>query len=94
MVAIAPSATARATELLRRPRYEVIPLDGTLEQVLAHVPREVTVTVTVSPTKGLEPTLELAGVLARHDGNVTHAAHVLGLSRAMLQRKMKDLGLR
>jgi Nif-specific regulatory protein len=36
----------------------------------------------------------IAGVLERHDGNVTHAAMVLGLSRAMLQRKMKDLGLR
>jgi Nif-specific regulatory protein len=36
----------------------------------------------------------IAGVLDRHDGNVTHAAQVLGLSRAMLQRKMKDLGLR
>jgi len=36
----------------------------------------------------------IAGVLERHDGNVTHAATVLGLSRAMLQRKMKDLGLR
>jgi transcriptional regulator with PAS, ATPase and Fis domain len=36
----------------------------------------------------------IAGVLRRHAGNVTHAAQVLGLSRAMLQRKMKDLGLR
>jgi Nif-specific regulatory protein len=36
----------------------------------------------------------IAGVLRRHGGNVTHAAQVLGLSRAMLQRKMKDLGLR
>jgi methylenetetrahydrofolate reductase (NADPH) len=66
MVATAASATGRATELLRRPRYEVIPLDGTLDQVLALVPREVTVTVTASPTKGLEPTLVLAGELARH----------------------------
>jgi len=36
----------------------------------------------------------IAGVLHRHGGNVTHAAQVLGLSRAMLQRKMKDYGLR
>ena len=36
----------------------------------------------------------IAGVLERHDGNVSHAAQVLGLSRAMLQRKMKDFGLR
>ena len=45
---------------LARPRYEVIPLDGVEDDVRAHVPREVKVTVTASPTKGLEPTLELA----------------------------------
>ena len=66
MVATVLDPAARATELLRRPRYEVIPLDGTEEQVLAHVPRDVTVTVTASPAKGLEPTLALAGALAHH----------------------------
>ena len=70
VVAAPPSLATRATELLRRPRYEVIPLDGTLQQVLAHVPREVTVTVTVSPTKGLEPTLALAGALAQRGYSV------------------------
>jgi methylenetetrahydrofolate reductase (NADPH) len=49
----------RLAELLRHPRYEVIPLAGAAEAVLEHVPREVTVTVTTSPKKGLEPTLEL-----------------------------------
>jgi transcriptional regulator with PAS, ATPase and Fis domain len=33
-------------------------------------------------------------VLIQHDGNVTHAAAALGLSRAMLQNKMKEYGLR
>ena len=65
MVATRSSPVTRAGELLRTPRFEVIPLDGIEEQVLAHLPREVTVTVTVSPTKGLEPTLALAGSLAR-----------------------------
>lgn len=65
MVATEPSTAARATELLHRPRYEVLPLGGIEEQVLAHVPRDVKITVTVSPTKGLEPTLALAGALAR-----------------------------
>jgi Nif-specific regulatory protein len=32
--------------------------------------------------------------LRRHGGNVSHAARALGLSRVMLQRKMKDYGLR
>jgi methylenetetrahydrofolate reductase (NADPH) len=53
-------------ELLRRPRYEVIPLAGTEEAVLEHVPTEVKVTVTTSPAKGLEPTLALAERLAEH----------------------------
>jgi methylenetetrahydrofolate reductase (NADPH) len=54
------------TTLLARPRYEVIPLAGAEETVLEHVPRDVTVTVTTSPRKGLEPTLDLAGRIARH----------------------------
>jgi len=66
MVATALGHESRATELLRHARYEVFPLEGIEEQVLEHVPREVTVTVTVSPTRGLEPTLALAGSLARH----------------------------
>jgi methylenetetrahydrofolate reductase (NADPH) len=51
---------------LERPRYEVLPLDGVEEQVLAHVPREVKVTVTASPAKGLDATLELSERLAAH----------------------------
>ena len=53
-------------ELLARPRYEVIPLAGAEEAVLEHVPTEVTVTVTTSPKKGLEPTLELVEKVAAH----------------------------
>jgi len=53
-------------ELLAHSRYEVIPLAGAEEQVLAHVPRDVTLTVTASPVKGLDPTFELAEALAAH----------------------------
>ena len=52
-------------ELLRRPRFEIIPLDGIEEQVLAHLGTDVKVTVTASPRKGLEATLELSERLAR-----------------------------
>jgi methylenetetrahydrofolate reductase (NADPH) len=38
-------------------RYEILPVDGIEEQVLAHVPREVKVTVTASPSRGLDATL-------------------------------------
>lgn len=49
---------------LERPRYEVIPLEGVVDEVRAHVPREVTVTITASPSKGLGPTLALTEELA------------------------------
>ncbi|MGW2047142.1 5,10-methylenetetrahydrofolate reductase [Streptomyces sp. NPDC001858] len=52
--------------LLESVRYEVLPAGATEDKVLAHVPREVVVTVTASPVKGLEPTLDLAGRLAAH----------------------------
>jgi methylenetetrahydrofolate reductase (NADPH) len=44
----------------------VIPLAGVEEAVLEHFPAEVKVTVTTSPRKGLEPTLQLAERLAAH----------------------------
>jgi methylenetetrahydrofolate reductase (NADPH) len=51
--------------LLEHPRYEVLPVEGIEEQVLAHVPRdEVKVTVTASPAKGLDATLAVAERLA------------------------------
>ncbi|MFE7275187.1 methylenetetrahydrofolate reductase [Streptomyces sp. NPDC057623] len=52
--------------LLDSVRYEVLPARATEDKVLAHVPRAVTVTVTASPAKGLEPTLDLAARLAAH----------------------------
>jgi methylenetetrahydrofolate reductase (NADPH) len=53
-------------DFLRRPRLEVMPLDGVEPLVLRHVPRELTLTVTSSPTRGIEPTLKLAESLTRH----------------------------
>jgi methylenetetrahydrofolate reductase (NADPH) len=52
--------------LLRSARYEVIPADATEQAVLDWVPRELAVTVTASPAKGLESTIELAERLAAH----------------------------
>ena len=56
---IAPMA-GRIARLVARSRFEVLPLEGIEEQILEHVPRDVTVTVTASPTKGLPPTLDLS----------------------------------
>jgi methylenetetrahydrofolate reductase (NADPH) len=52
--------------LLVTSRYEVLPTASTEQTVLEFVPPEVTVTVTASPVKGLEPTLALACSLAGH----------------------------
>jgi methylenetetrahydrofolate reductase (NADH) len=51
-------------EMLRGPRYEVFPGRGTEQAVLDWVPAGMTVTVTASPAKGLEPTIELTERLA------------------------------
>jgi methylenetetrahydrofolate reductase (NADPH) len=44
--------------------YEVIPFKKTRDAVLAHVPREVPLTVTASPAKGQDVTVDLAVQLA------------------------------
>jgi methylenetetrahydrofolate reductase (NADPH) len=59
-------AAAGLRALLRSVRYEVLPAKVTEDKVLAHVPRDVVVTVTASPVKGLEPTLDLVTRLAAH----------------------------
>ncbi|HEU5419512.1 MAG TPA: methylenetetrahydrofolate reductase [Streptosporangiaceae bacterium] len=57
---------ARIAPLLRAPRYEILPAPSAEQSVLEWVPRELTVTVTASPARGLEPTLALAERLREH----------------------------
>jgi methylenetetrahydrofolate reductase (NADPH) len=45
-------------------RYEILPVDGIEDDVLAHVPREVKMTVTASPARGLDATLGVTERLA------------------------------
>jgi methylenetetrahydrofolate reductase (NADPH) len=52
--------------LLAHPRYEVFPAASTADQVTEWVPAGMTVTVTASPAKGLDATLDLTERLARH----------------------------
>jgi methylenetetrahydrofolate reductase (NADPH) len=54
----------RVAPLLVAPRYEVFPAKSIEQAVLESVPPEVTITVTASPAKGLDPTIELTGRLA------------------------------
>lgn len=49
----------RLAELLRNVSYEVIPLRNTEAAVLAHVPAEIPLTVTVTEARGIEATLSL-----------------------------------
>ncbi len=74
----------------------MIPLDGAEEAVLEHVPTDVKVTVTTSPRKGLEPTLELAEQLAGHGYTVVphlSARHVRDRSHlAELVERLRTFG--
>ena len=50
--------------LLENARYEVLPTSTTAAQVVQHLPRDRVVTITASPSRGLEATLELSERLA------------------------------
>jgi methylenetetrahydrofolate reductase (NADPH) len=80
------------TRLLRHARYEVLPTASTEDKVLAHVPREVAVTVTASPGKGLEATLDLAERLAGHGyAVVPHLAARMVAGRSELEEIVERL---
>ena len=60
---------ARVLPLLRQPRYEVFPA-GIEDTVVEWVPLGLTVTVTASPAKGLDATLDLTERLTGHGYHV------------------------
>ena len=77
VVTIAESSTRRLPRIdraskqalvayLSSPRYEVLPTDDVEERVLAAVPRDVTITVTASPRRGIDATISLAERLGGH----------------------------
>jgi methylenetetrahydrofolate reductase (NADPH) len=77
---------------LEHPRYEVLPLTGIADDVLAHVPRAIKVTVTASPSKGLEPTLRVAVDLVSNGyAAVPHLSARLVRDRAQLEEVMLRL---
>lgn len=80
------SAASSLLAALQRPRYEVLPLDGVAEDVIAHLPHGSKITVTASPTKGLEATLGVAEALAPRDYSVVpHLSARLVRDRAHLE---------
>jgi methylenetetrahydrofolate reductase (NADPH) len=68
--------------------YEVLPFKGTADNVLANVPKDIRLTVTASPPKGIGATIDLAVALAGHGYRV--APH---LSARMIadERQLADI---
>jgi methylenetetrahydrofolate reductase (NADPH) len=82
----------RLAEALRHPRYEVIPLEGTEEQVLEYIPKQAKLTVTASPQKGMEETLLLAEQLAAQGYHVApHLSARLMEDNARVEEILKRL---
>jgi methylenetetrahydrofolate reductase (NADPH) len=84
-------------EALKRPRYEILPLDGIADEVAEHVPRGVKLTITASPRMGLDATLALAERLsAAGYAVVPHVSARLVRDTAHLQdlaRRLRSAGV-
>jgi methylenetetrahydrofolate reductase (NADPH) len=79
-------------DLLRNSRFELLPLDGIEEQVLEHLDTDTKVTVTASPRKGLEATLELSERLSNAGYPVVpHLSARLVRDRAHLEEVLARL---
>ena len=59
---VAPSGRAALARVLDAPTFELVPLKNALDQA-AFLPAGATVSVTASPAKGIESTVELCGAL-------------------------------
>ena len=87
------------TTLLEHPKYEIIPMKR-VEQSFEFIPKSAKVSVTVSPTKGIEATLELAEQIASYIAPEKITPHV---SARMVESKehvayilerVRDMGMR
>lgn len=65
-----PEARASVRRCFQSLAYEVIPFKKSEAAILAHVPKDVRLTVTASPTKGQDITVDLAVRLAGHGYSV------------------------
>jgi methylenetetrahydrofolate reductase (NADPH) len=86
------------TEALRRPRYEVIPLEGVVDRVAEHVPGDAKLAVTASPRRGIERTLDVAAALAELGYRVVpHVSARLVADETHLKdvmQRLSDVGIR
>jgi len=96
--ATAGGGSAALAGLLRRPRYEIIPLEGIEREVLEHLSTDVRVTVTASPSRGLDATLDLSERLALAGYRVVpHLSARLVRDRSQLEEivaRMLEAGVR
>jgi methylenetetrahydrofolate reductase (NADPH) len=88
--------TTKLIGSLERARFEILPIAGVEEQI-PYLPDGSDVTVTVSPTKGMDATLELCEALATRDLHVIpHVSARLVRDRAHLAdllARIEDLGI-
>lgn len=94
---MADSISARIRETFAVPRYEIIPMKG-VEQELPYLPDDAVVTVTSSPTKGMDATLSLVSLLRQRDHAqvVPHIAARLVVDHVHLKdllQQMTDIGV-
>jgi len=87
-------------DFLRAPRYEVLPTEDVEGLVTAHVPVEVTITITASPRRGMDATINLAERLSRQGYTVVphlsarlvrDAAHLREILAAIKQMGVRDV---
>jgi methylenetetrahydrofolate reductase (NADPH) len=85
-------------DLVRAARYEVLPTPTVEDKVLEHLPTDRAITVTASPAKGLDATLDLAERLARQGYTVTpHLAARMVRDRSQLSEvcdRLTQAGIR
>jgi methylenetetrahydrofolate reductase (NADPH) len=80
-----------ASEILSRPRFEILPTKGAEEQA-DHLPKDAKVAVTCSPTRGIENTLLFSErLLQRGFRVVPHIAARLVADRTRLEKIMRWL---
>jgi methylenetetrahydrofolate reductase (NADPH) len=91
-----PDGAADVATLLAEPRFEVVPISG-VDVEVDHLPEAATVTVTCSPRRGVDATVDLAVRLAgRGFRSVPHLAARLVRSRAHLEEiagRLADAGV-
>lgn len=85
---------------LRAPRYEVLPTDDVEGLVVTHVPQEVTITITASPRRGMEATINLAERLSRQGYTavphlsarlIRDASHLREILAALKEMEVRDV---